>query len=237
MTSTLTDSCLFRGLSVEEAAEFAGRFEQLAVDRRELVFAEGQPGDQLYVVLAGKLKLFRRAPDGREAVLAVLGPGDLAGELSVVDGGPRPLSAAAIVPTRLARLTGADLRDWVRGHPRTAEELLRLLTRQVQRVTDAVTSAARTDVAGRLAGQLLELGVRFGGAQDGRPLVRHDLSQEELGQLVGATRETVNKTLGDFVRRGWIRLDGRSVVILEPALLARRAGQAAAVPARLPLAG
>jgi len=226
--ATLHDTGLLRGLSPAEAVEFASRFQQRLVDRKELVFAEAAPADALYAVLDGKLKLSRRAPDGRQAALAVPGPGEVVGELSVLDGGPRLASACALVPSRLARISGAELRAWVRTHPQTAEALLQLLAREVRRATDAATSVAWNDVAGRLAGRLLELGTRFGRPEQGHARVSHGLSQDELGQLVGATRETVNKTLSEFTRRGWIRVDGRSVILLQPARLARRAG----LPAR-----
>ncbi|HYT09071.1 MAG TPA: Crp/Fnr family transcriptional regulator [Mycobacteriales bacterium] len=237
MDAALADTGLFRGLSRCQAEELAGRFEQHAVTRREVVFAEGEPGEHLYVVLAGKLKLCRRAPDGRQAVLAVLGPGDLLGELTVVDGGPRSSTAVALTAARVARLPARVLRGWVRTHPPTAEAVLALLARQVRRSTDGLTGVAWSDVPSRLAGHLLDLAVRFGSVEDGRARVTHDLSQEELGHLVGATRETVNKTLGEFSRRGWIRTDGRTLVILDPVRLARRAGLPGAGRSRLPLAG
>jgi CRP/FNR family transcriptional regulator, cyclic AMP receptor protein len=235
--ATLADTGLFRGLSPAEAAEFASQFERHDVSRRKVLFVEGEPGDHLYVVLSGKVKMCRTAPDGRQAVLALLGPGDLLGELSVVDRGPRSSTAVAVTPASLARLPGRGLRDWVRTHPATAEAVLSLLARQVRRSTAGMADVAWSDVPSRLAARLLDLAVRFGSLEDGRARVTHDLSQEELGQLVGATRETVNKTLGEFTRRGWIRIDGRTLVIVDPARLARRARTLAPGGSRLALAG
>ena len=107
--------------------------------------------------------------------------------------------------------------------PEIAEQLLRVLARRLRRTNDNLGDLIFTDVPGRVAKQLLQLVQRFG-AQEGNALrVTHDLTQEEIAQLVGASRETVNKALADFSQRGWIRVEGKSVMILEPERLARRA--------------
>jgi CRP-like cAMP-binding protein len=100
---------------------------------------------------------------------------------------------------------------------------MRVLARRLRRTDDIVCDIIFTDVPGRLAKQLLQLAQRFGVQEDGAMRVSHGLTQDELAQLVGASRETVNKALSDFSHRGWIRLDGKSVVITESESLAHRA--------------
>ena len=104
-----------------------------------------------------------------------------------------------------------------------AEQLLRVLARRLRRTNDALADLIFTDVPGRVAKNLLQMAGRFGTRDGGVLRVTHDLTQEELAQLVGASRETVNKALADFASRGWLRLDGKSVIILDPERLARRA--------------
>jgi CRP-like cAMP-binding protein len=191
--------------------------------RGETVFAEGEQGDTLYIVLEGKVKIGRRAVDGRENMLSVMGPSDMFGELSLFDPGPRTATATVVTDARLASLAHAALRPWITDRPEIAEQLLRVLARRLRRTNDALADLIFTDVPGRVAKQLLALSERFGSQESEGLRVHHDLTQEELAQLVGASRETVNKALADFASRGWVRVDSRALTILDAERLARRA--------------
>jgi CRP-like cAMP-binding protein len=207
-----------------EAAEtLAKELEYFEVRKGDVVFTEGEPGDSLYIVISGKIKVGRRAADGRQNLIAVMGPSDMVGELSLFDPGPRTATATAITDSRVARLRKSALRPWLTNRPEIAEQLLRVLARRLRRTNDALADLIFTDVPGRVAKSLLQMASRFGTRDGGVLRVTHDLTQEELAQLVGASRETVNKALADFASRGWLRLDGKSVIILDPERLARRA--------------
>jgi CRP-like cAMP-binding protein len=212
-----------RDLDPDAAEALAKEMETIEARKGEIVFNEGEPGDSLYIVLSGKLKVGRRAGDGRQNLIAVMGPSDMVGELSLFDPGPRTATATAVVDTRLARLRKQALRPWLTNRPEIAEQLLRVLARRLRRTNDALADLIFTDVPGRVAKNLLQMAGRFGTRDGGVLRVTHDLTQEELAQLVGASRETVNKALADFASRGWLRLDGKSVIILDPERLARRA--------------
>ena len=112
---------------------------------------------------------------------------------------------------------------WIEGHPEVARSLLGQLAARLRRANDVVADLVFSDVPGRVAKQLLELARRFGDRKDDGVHVHHDLTQEELAQLVGASRETVNKALADFAARGWIRLEPRSVTLLDVERVERRA--------------
>jgi CRP-like cAMP-binding protein len=219
----LAQSGLFQGLSAEAAEPTASGLETVSLPRGRVVFNEGEPGDSLYVVLSGKIKLSRRSPDGRENVLAVMGPSDQFGELSVFDPGPRTATATAVTDVRLAKMPQQMLRPWIEAHPEVGERLLQVLARRLRRTNDSVADLIFTDVPGRVAKALLQMADRFGSRENDGLRVKHDLTQEELAQLVGASRETVNKALADFVHRGWIQLQGKSVVVLDEDRLRRRA--------------
>ncbi len=180
-------------------------------------------GDRLYIILSGKVKLGRNAPDGRENLLAIMGPSDMFGELSVFDPGPRTSSATAVTDVRLATMDRGALRDWINKRPEIAEQLLRVLARRLRRTNNNLADLIFTDVPGRVAKALLQLARQFGQQEGAHLRVTHDLTQEELAQLVGASRETVNKALADFQHRDWLRLEGKSVVILDTERLSRRA--------------
>ncbi len=213
---------LFEALDDDSAAALQAGVTVVELSRAERLFEEGASGNQLYVVLDGKIKLTRAAADGRENLLSVLGPGEMFGELSLFDPRPRTASATAVTDSRLAALAHDDLRSWLTGRPDVALHLLRALAQRLRRANDVMADLVFTDVPGRVAKALLDLSDRFGTPQEDGLQVNHDLTQEELAQLVGASRETVNKALADFAARGWLQLSAKSVLLIEPERLRKR---------------
>ncbi len=213
---------LFEALDDDSAAALRAGITIVELARGDRLFEEGASGDQLYVILDGKIKLTRAAADGRENLLSVLGPGEMFGELSLFDPRPRTASATAVTDSRLAALAHDDLRSWLTGRPDVALHLLQALARRLRRANDVMADLVFTDVPGRVAKALLDLADRFGTVQEDGLQVNHDLTQEELAQLVGASRETVNKALADFAARGWLQLAAKSVLLIEPERLRRR---------------
>jgi CRP-like cAMP-binding protein len=219
----LSRAGLFHGVAPEAVEALAAALKYGDYSRGEVVFTEGEQGDTLFIVLSGKVKIGRRAADGRENMLSVMGPSDMFGELSLFDPGPRTATATVLTEGRLASLAHTSLRPWINDRPEIAEQLLRVLARRLRRTNDALADLIFTDVPGRVAKALLALAERFGTEEGDGLRVHHDLTQEELAQLVGASRETVNKALADFSTRGWMRVDSRAVTILDRDRLARRA--------------
>ncbi len=216
---------LFAALDDAAAAALRATMGQVTVARGDVVFSEGEPGDRLFIIADGKIKLSQTSSDGREQVMAVLGPGEMFGELSLFDPGMRTSTAAAVTDSVLLGLGQRDLRPWLTGRPEVAEALLQALAQRLRRTNEAMADLVFSDVPGRVAKALLDLADKFGQPQpDGGVLVAHDLTQEELAQLVGASRETVNKSLADFASRGWIRLEARAVILLDAERVMRRAG-------------
>ena len=129
MDEVLAKAGLFQGVPAEDAEVIAGQFDIIDFPRGTVVFHEGEPGDSLYIVLAGKIKLGRRTADGRENLVAVMGPSDQFGELSLFDPGPRTSTAVAVTDARLARMSKQALRSWITQRPQIAEQLLRVVAR------------------------------------------------------------------------------------------------------------
>ncbi|MEV4508610.1 Crp/Fnr family transcriptional regulator [Dactylosporangium sp. NPDC049525] len=219
----LRSTDLFRSIDPTAAAALAAEFETVHADRGAVLFAEGDPGDRLYIVLSGKVKLSRHARDGREGVMALLGPTDHFGDFELLDGGPRVVAATVVSDARLAVLPKPVLDRWIAHHPHVAEQLLRVIARGIRGHRAAVDDRLFSDVPGRVASRIIQLAHRFGVAEDGTTRVVHDLTQSELAQFVGASRESVNKVLADYAGRGWLRLEHKCVVILDDAPLVRRA--------------
>ena len=223
MDDALMQAPLFSALDAEAAAALRASMAEMRVQRGGIIFAEGEAGERMYVVLDGKVKLGQTSPDGRESLLAVLGPGEVFGELSLFDPGPRTATATAVTDTVVVGLGHADLRPWLTGRPEVAESLLQALAQRLRRTNEALADLVFSDVPGRVAKQLLDLADKFGQPGPDGVLVHHDLTQEELAQLVGASRETVNKALADFTQRGWVEVDQRQVLLIDMERLARRA--------------
>jgi CRP-like cAMP-binding protein len=221
MSDTISATGLPANASVDAVISYVG--EAVEFPRGHVIFTEGEPSDRLYLVESGKVKIGSRRRDGREILHRIVGPNDMFGDLSLFDPGPRASTATTVTEVRATSLDRYSLRQVISHRPELAEELLRVQARRVRRAGTAMTDLVFADVPGRLAKTLLQLARRFGIQEPGGLRVVHDLTQLELAQLVGSSRETVCKALADFARRGWLRLEAKSVLILDPERLARRA--------------
>jgi CRP/FNR family transcriptional regulator, cyclic AMP receptor protein len=219
----LSRAGLFQGVEPSAVSALTEQLHPVDFPSGHTLFAEGEPGDRLYIVVSGKVKIGRCCPDGREKLLTIMGPSDMFGELSVFDPGPRTSSATTITDVCVVSMDRETLRAWIAERPEITERLLRVLARRLRRTNDNMADLIFTDVPGRVAKQLLHLAQKFGTQEGGAMRVTHDMTQEEIAQLVGASRETVNKALADFAHRGWITLEGKSVVICDSERLTQRA--------------
>ncbi|WP_301122258.1 cAMP-activated global transcriptional regulator CRP [Mycolicibacterium fortuitum] len=223
MNEVLARAGIFQGVSPDAVAALVRQLEPVTFRRTEVVFSEGEPGDTLYIIAAGKVKIGRKSVDGRDSLITLMGPSDMFGELAIFDPGPRTSTVTALTEVKAVTMSRSVLRSWIADRPEIAEQLLRVLARRLRRTNDNLSDLIFTDVPGRVAKQLLYLAQRFG-SRDGTALrVDHELTQEEIAQLVGSSRETVNKALSDFAQRGWIRVQGRSILIDNAERLAKRA--------------
>jgi CRP-like cAMP-binding protein len=213
---------LFTALDEAAAESLRTSMDSVKIAKGSVLFAEGDEGDHLYVIVEGKLKLGTSSGDGRENLLSILGPGEMFGELSLFDPGPRTSTATAVTDAKLLSLGQEKLIPWLAENPEVALQLLARLAQRLRRTNEAVGDLVFSDVPGRVAKALIDLGERFGKQTEEGLFVHHDLTQEELAQLVGASRETVNKALADFAGRNWLKLDGRAVLITDFDRLSKR---------------
>lgn len=224
MEDVLSQAPLFVALDDEAASALRSTMVEVKISRGDELFKEGDAGDRLYVIVEGKIKLGTTSSDGRESLLAVLGPGEMFGELSLFDPGPRTATATAITDSKVLELGHEDLGPWLSGRPVVSQELLKALAQRLRRTNEALADLVFSDVPGRVAKALIELSEKFGTRRDDGLYVSHDMTQEELAQLVGASRETVNKALAEFAQRGWVKLEPRAILLVDTDRLTRRAG-------------
>lgn len=218
----LRSSPLFGGMDGNSARSLIARMNRMELIKGDVIFNEGDGGHALYVIVKGKVKMARTARDGRENLLGLLGVGDMLGELSVFDPGPRLSRAHAVEDSVVYELPKAILDEWLDDNLAMSRHLMRALAQRIRRISNTMADLVFSDVPGRVAKAILDLGHRFGRMERGHVTVRHGLTQEELAQLVGASRETVNKALADFAARGWIDVHIGAVEVYEPERLRAR---------------
>jgi len=213
---------LFSALDDEAAHELRQSMVALKLNKGQVLFKEGKDGDRLYVVVHGKIKLGTTSADGRENLLSILGPGEMFGELSLFDPEPRTSTATAVTDAKLVSLAHEAVIGLVTTNPQTSLELLRRLAQRLRKSNEILADLVFADVPGRVAKAIMDLGERFGVQKEDGLHVNHDLTQEELAQLVGASRETVNKALADFAARGWVKLEPRAVLVTDVERITKR---------------
>ncbi len=190
----------------------------------EVLFHQDDAGDTAYLVVTGKVKVSQHASNGTTNVLAILGPGDVFGELSLFDAGPRSATAQTVSATTLRALDRSVLDTLLLEQPDVATWMMQELARRLRRATNTASDLVFCDVPARVAAALLNLAEQFGcPAIDGSIVVDHGLTQVELAQLAGSTRESVNKALSGFSARQWIAVSPGSTRICDVASLTRRA--------------
>jgi CRP-like cAMP-binding protein len=219
----LAKASLFGGMDPNAVSALTAYMQVVEFPRGYTVFTEAEPGDQLYIIGSGKVKIGSRSPGGQGILLTIMGPSDLFGELSVLDSDPRTSSAITITEVRAVSMDRDGLRACIGSRPEIAEQLLRVLARRLRRTNDKLADHILLDAWARVAKQLLHLAQRFGSQEGGAVRVPHDLTHDEIAQLVGASRPTVNRALADFADRGWIEWQHNAVLIRDSESLSRRA--------------
>ena len=174
-----------------------------------ILISEGDAGDSLYIVLSGRLRAYASSEEGRDVVLGEHGPGEYVGELSL-DGRPRSASVKTLEASSCCVVAGAELRGFLAEHPDFALHLSQKLTRMVRRLTEQVKSLALQDVYGRMVRVLMELSDPGEGSER---VVREKLTQQDIADRVGSSREMVNRVMKDLSAGGYVALrDGRYVI-------------------------
>jgi CRP-like cAMP-binding protein len=211
---------LFANLAVQDLEQLVRDLRRRRYARGQIVFAAGDPGDNLYVIESGRVKLAFTSPEGREVILDIMGPTDFFGELALLDGEARSAEAIALEPSVLCLLGRNEFLKFLEQRPHVAIMLLGVLSRRLRRDARLLQDAAFLDVPARLARTILRL------AQAGADGVARTprLTQTDLAGIAGTTRETLNKWLGFYEDEGLIRREGGIIAVLDAERLGRRVG-------------
>lgn len=215
---------LFAGMGQESLQAIARTLRSRRFRRGEVLFHEGDPGDALFVVASGAVKVVVPSEEGEEAILATLHRGDFLGELALLDGAPRSASAVALEPTEALALPRDQFRALVASEPAIRDALLAALSGELRRLTKHVAELHFLDLTGRLAARLARLAEEHGERQpNGSIRLDAPLTQSDLAAMIGATRQSVNKLLGEFEAEGLLVIERDSIVVPDLARLSSAA--------------
>lgn len=219
--AVLARCVLFAHVDVDGIDACLACLRQRRFRRDETVFHQGDPGDALYVVASGRVKVLLPAPDsGEAAILATLGPGEFFGELAMLDGEPHSASVIALEPTEALMLGRADFERLFDGQPSIRRSLVVALAGQLRRLTVHVEALHFLDLPDRLAQRIAELALANPAVNESTEVcLDWPYTQAELAGMVGGSRESVNRLLADFVARGLIRFERDTLVVPDPGRL------------------
>lgn len=199
---------LFQGLAPDHLAELNGLLRRQTVQAGTHFITAEQPGEVVYVLLEGTVKIYVTRSDGREVILAFLGPGDTVGEMSLVDSAGRSANVVTTEPSRLLWMDRPTFQACLRTMTPLANNLVRLLAHRLRFANEQIQALCTLDVPGRVARQILAMADRYGSLQaDGDVRIPLRLTQSDLAEIVGASRERVNQVIVDFKHRGFISVD------------------------------
>jgi len=204
---------LFSELSDEAITSLSRLAARRRYPRDTVVFFENEEGDCLFMILEGRIKVTILGDDGREIILTMLGPGDLFGEMALLDNEPRSATAIAVEESELLLLQRSDFQAVVGENPGISVALIKVLTARLRRANHQIQTLALLDVYGRVARVILDMAREEGRRlKDGRIAFRR-ATHQEIANRIGTTRETVTRMLKDLERQGLVRVEGREIIL------------------------
>lgn len=209
MIDALRKVLVFAGIGDAGLEALAALAVTRSYPKNTIIVSEGDRSDTLFVILAGRVRVFVSDLDNRELVLNVQGPGEYFGEM-ILDDGPRSASVITLEPCRMAVVTRESFRGFIKRNPEAAIAVIRNLIHRCRALTECARDLALLDVYGRLAKLLLSLAHE----EDGRLVIVEKLTKQDIGERIGASREMVSRILKDLTAGGYVRMEGGKMVIL-----------------------
>jgi CRP-like cAMP-binding protein len=213
--AVLSGHFLLRHLRPEELSRLAATANTVNHPAQTTIFQKGDPGDSMMAVMQGRVKICTYSSEGKELVLNFIGQGGLFGEIALLDGQPRTADAVALEPTELLVLRRAQFLPFVTANPEVAARLMAVLCQRLRQTSEALEDALLLNAPGRLARGLLRLANAFGVRQGAGIRIDMKLSQQQIGNLIGVSRESINKHVMDWGRAGHVAVQQGFITILD----------------------
>lgn len=205
----LRNVALFAGLANEEIEKLAAVATVKTFAKHAVVIREGEHSDSIYLINSGKVKVLISDTEGHEVILSILGPGDYFGEMSLIDSQPRSATVVSMEPVHFTMISKPDFDRCLANNPKIVSHILVELAKRLRSANRKIEGLALMDVYGRVARTLMQLAE----LHDGEMVVDQKLSQQDIANMVGASREMVSRTLRDLSANGFIRMDGKKIII------------------------
>ena len=216
-------SRLFRGVSQADLETIAPMLRQRRFRAGETIFHEGDPGDSMHVIASGRAKITIESVDGEEAILVTLGPGEVFGELVLLDGAPRSATAVAVEPTVTYCLMQPSFGPLIAENDAFRSAIFRNLAFDLRRLTAHVSELHFLDLAGRLASQLARMAEEVAPDENEDVRLGRGYTQSELAAMIGGTRQSVNRVVAELVSEGLIRVERNDIVVVDVRRISQRA--------------
>ncbi len=207
---------LFDGISPSEMQEMEKITRMEQVKKRQPLYLPGDPSSNVYLLKKGRVKIANTAPSGKEVTFDILEPGEVFGELEVLEDAPRSTSAEALDDALICVIPRKDFDQYLAMHPNVTVKLTKLIGLRLKKIQSRVEDLVFRDVPARLAHLLSELSKTDGVAEKQGVRLKVKLTHQEMANLIGCSRETVSATMGLFRDQGLIQMDGRIITILKP---------------------
>jgi CRP-like cAMP-binding protein len=204
---------IFSTLPDRDLDTVAAQVTERSYDKEALIVGAEDPGDALFIISSGRVKVALYGDNGREVILSVLKDGDFFGEMSLLDNQPRSANVRALEPSRLLMLSREPFHATLRAAPEVAIAILGEMSRRLRRADESIGNLSLLDVYGRVARFLLDMGKQDGTVTDEGIRVRDRPTQQHMASMVGTSRETVSRALNEFQRRGLISMDGKEILL------------------------
>ena len=214
VTDILQKVPLFEKLSVDDLGDLGSHLHEVKHKKGSVIISAEEPGTNLFIIINGKCKVVLYGANGREVILSLMKDGDFFGEMSLLDGEPRSANVVAQGDTTLYVLERTDFIRWLETHPQVFLNLLTELSQRLRDADERIGSLALLDVYGRVARTFLDLGRKEGKRVPEGILITERPTQAEIAGLVGTSRETVSRAMSELQRRGYIRQQGRGLLLL-----------------------
>lgn len=212
----LANVSLFSSLGEQELDELLKATSTRHLDEGEILFRKGDPGRQLYGVVEGRLKIYSAGVDGKEVIFGLSDPGDVTGEIALLDSEPRSATVVALKPTELLTLDRRDFLPFLERHPKVAIRLAELLAERLRRLSELTEDSVLLAMRARLAKKLVALARDYGRKTDSGTLIDMKLHQQALGDMVGTTRESINKQLRSWSQMGLVTSAKGYITVRDP---------------------
>jgi len=204
---------IFSDLQEAAAVQILGRFQIRGFKKDGLIVSQDDPGDALFVLMEGRVKVVLYGENGREIILKLLNPGDFFGEMSILDGERRSANVLAMEQTTVCVLSRDDFIEHLRDNPDTAFNILGIMSRRLRHADQLIGNLTLLDVYARLAQVLIDLANEEKDERASGHWIQKRPTHQDLANMIGTSRETVSRALGEFQRRGLLQIEGKSLIL------------------------